>query len=126
MSNLHPLLQAYEPSKGDPFDAVKAAHLLNRAGFGGTPAEIDRVVKAGPNAALEELLSFPDATAEDQDEHDLPNLSAIKDYPPNFRELSRMLVGKTPQEQGAIFQKILFANRAALIATGDWWMRRMM
>src|SRR5258706_1956326 len=126
MSNLHPLLQAYEPSKSDPFDAVKAAHLLNRAGFGGTPAEINRVVKAGPKAAFGELLNFPAASAEDKDEDDLANLSAIKDYPPNFRELSRMLVGKSQQEQGAIFQKILFANRAALIATGDWWMRRMM
>jgi uncharacterized protein (DUF1800 family) len=126
MSILHPLLQPYEPSKGDPFDSVKAAHLLNRAGFGGTPAEIDYIVKLGPRAALDELLDFPDASAEDQDKADLPNLSAIKDYPPNFRELTRMLVGKSPQEQGAILQKILFANRAALIATGDWWMRRML
>ena len=117
MSNLHPLLESYEPSKADPFDSVKAAHLLNRAGFGGTPGEIDRAMKAGPKAAVDALLDFADATAEEQDENDLPNLSAIKDYPPNFRALSRMLLGKSQQEQAAMFQKILFANRAALVAT---------
>ena len=38
MARSHPLLQPYKPTPEDPFDLVKAAHLLNRAGFGGTPA----------------------------------------------------------------------------------------
>src|SRR5260370_22796316 len=125
MSELHPMLKPYEPTQSDPFDSVKAGHLLNRAGFGGTPQEIEHVMKLGPKGAVEELLSFADATAEDQDEDDLPNLSAINDYPPNFRELSRMFIGKSQEERAAMFQKILLANRAALIATGAWWMNRM-
>ena len=32
MAFLHPLLKPYKPSADDPFDALKAAHLLNRAG----------------------------------------------------------------------------------------------
>ena len=33
-------LQPYRPTDADPFDGVKAAHLLNRAGFGGSPGEV--------------------------------------------------------------------------------------
>jgi uncharacterized protein (DUF1800 family) len=35
-----------------------AAHLLRRAGFGGTPAEIEDLRKLGPKLAVEKLLSF--------------------------------------------------------------------
>jgi uncharacterized protein (DUF1800 family) len=122
---LHPMLRLYEPTASDPFDAIKAAHLLNRAAFGGTPAEIAHLLTLGPRLAVDHLLDFPDKSAEEQDPRDVPNLSAIADYPANFRELSRMFVGKTKAEQVALFQKIQFANRAALTATGDWWMRRM-
>ena len=47
MSTLHPELQPYKPTSADPFDAIKAAHLLNRAGFGGTPREVEKVMKGG-------------------------------------------------------------------------------
>src|SRR5689334_12386500 len=116
---LHPMLRSYEPTALDPFDGIKAAHLLNRAGFGGTPAEIERILALGPRLAVDHLLDFPDKSAEEQLPRDVPNLSAIADYPANFRELSRMFVGKTRAEQAALFQKIQFANRAALTATGD-------
>jgi hypothetical protein len=48
MANLHPMLRPYRPSADDPFDRVKAAHLLSRAGFGGTEAEIEKVLQLGP------------------------------------------------------------------------------
>jgi len=43
-----------------------AAHLLNRAGFGGTPAEIAKLVEFGPEKAVDSLVNFEgvlDATA---------------------------------------------------------------
>ena len=43
MASNHPLLEQFVPSADEPFDAVRAAHLLNRAGFGGTAQEIARV-----------------------------------------------------------------------------------
>jgi len=48
MATLHPLLRPFKPNEDSPFDAVKAAHLLNRAGFGGTSDEIAKVMKLGP------------------------------------------------------------------------------
>ena len=42
-----------------------AAHLLNRAGFGGNPAEIQRLADLGPDGAVSYLLDYekiPDDT----------------------------------------------------------------
>ena len=84
---IHPDLEPFQPSTANLFDANKAAHLLNRAGFGGTPEEIEKFQKLGPAAAVEELLGFENKTAEEQNPKDLPDLSPIKDYPDNFRML---------------------------------------
>lgn len=125
MAASHPLLQPYVPSDGDPFDQIKAAHLLNRAGFGGTAAEIEKVIKLGPQDAVDWLLDFPDAGAEEQSFTDVPDLSAIAEYPATFRELQKQLAGKTEDEKKEIRQKVQNANREAMMATVNWWMRRM-
>ncbi len=42
-----------------------AAHLINRAGFGGPPAEIEKLVDLGPDKAVDSLVDYekiPDAT----------------------------------------------------------------
>jgi uncharacterized protein (DUF1800 family) len=122
---MHPSLLPYIPSDADPFDPIKAAHLLNRAGFGGTRAEIEHVMKLGPQAAVDELLDFPDAGAEEQSQTDVPNLSAIAAYPATYRELQRTLVGKSEDEKKEIRQQVMNANREAMQATVDWWMQRM-
>src|SRR5690242_558311 len=36
----------------------RARHLLDRAGFGGTPEEIARLYKMGPSAAVDSLVDF--------------------------------------------------------------------
>lgn len=61
------LLDPFVPSGGDPWDARKAAHLLRRAGFGATPAEIASYVGDGSdtafNAAVDSLIDYPDVDA---------------------------------------------------------------
>lgn len=63
---------AASPASGDlaPISAAdwgpaQAAHLLERAGFGGTPAEIDALVKLGPAAAVRRFVYFEGAPAVD-------------------------------------------------------------
>jgi len=124
-SRLHQLLQPYQPNESDPFDRVKAAHLLNRAGFGGTSAEIDQVVKLGPADAVDWLFDFPDASADEQSQTDVPDLSAIEDYPETFRELRDMMQGKNEEERRMLQMQFQQANREALLATGSWWVKRM-
>lgn len=53
-----PSLSRFQPSASNPWDRVKAAHLLNRAGFGGTPQEIARLAGMRPEAAVDDLLNY--------------------------------------------------------------------
>ena len=121
----HVALDRYRPTAEDPFDAVKAAHLLNRAAFGGTPDEIEKVQKLGPIDAVEWLLDFPDKSAEEQSPADVPNLNAIDGLPANFREFRRQLTGKSREERQALQKKFQMANRDAMMTTWEWWMKRM-
>ncbi|MEO7297290.1 MAG: DUF1800 domain-containing protein [Verrucomicrobiota bacterium] len=55
-----------KPLSKSKWNYTTAAHLLNRAGFGGPPAEIDRLVKMGPEKAVDHFVDYekiPDATA---------------------------------------------------------------
>jgi uncharacterized protein (DUF1800 family) len=121
----HPMLEPYEPSPGDPFDRVKAAHLLSRAGFGGSEEQIQRVLKLGPKGAVDWLMDFPNLSAEEQSSGDVPDLSSIQGLGSNFRELRRQLIGKSPEQRRELMQKIQIANREAFLATFAWWMKRM-
>jgi uncharacterized protein (DUF1800 family) len=63
---------AASPASGDlsPINSAdwgpaQAAHLLERAGFGGTPDEIDALAKLGPAAAVRRLVYFEGAPAVD-------------------------------------------------------------
>ena len=120
----HKLLQPFVPSDENPFDAVKAAHLLNRAGFGGTIAEVRKVLELGPVAAVDWLLDFPDQSAEEQGT-DVPDLSAIQGIPRTFAELKKAYQGKGQAELKELRQKFMMSNREAILATVNWWMLRM-
>ena len=48
-----PSLAQFDPAA---FDRAAAAHLLSRAGFGGTPREIDALQAMGLDAAVEAIL----------------------------------------------------------------------
>jgi uncharacterized protein (DUF1800 family) len=49
--------QPFEPSDARPFDRRLAAHLYRRAGCAASRDELDVVVKLGPRAAVQQLLS---------------------------------------------------------------------
>ena len=120
---LPPVLQPFLPQAA--FDAVRAAHLLNRCGFGGTPEEVARVQELGPRKAVDWLLDFPDAPAEEQSQTDVPDLSAIDGWPRTFADRRKLFEGKTPDERMQLNQQLQRANREAVQATAEWWLRRM-
>jgi len=125
MPKLPSELQPFESTSDNPFDAVKAAHLLNRAGFGGTLDEIARMVELGVEKSVDQLLDFPDAGVEEISPADGPNLAAIDNNPRNFEERRRMLEGLTPAERMELNQKFMQANREAMFTTIEWWLKRM-
>ena len=47
------------PLPPDQWDHLKAAHLLNRAGFGGTPANVESLVQSGMAASIRYLVDGP-------------------------------------------------------------------
>ena len=122
---LHPDMEPFESTAANAFDATKAAHLLNRAGFGGTPAEIERYQKMGLAGAVDALLDFQHQSAEEQDPKNLPDLTALNDYPDSFQMMGMKAAGKTPEERQALLMKAQNANRQTLMRVGDWWLNRM-
>lgn len=124
MARLHPMLEPFTPTSDDPFDAAKAAHLLHRAGFGPTLQDLEETRRLGPKGMVEKLLDFPNLTVEERGE-DGPDLSGIEDYPNNFAERRKLFEGKTPQERMELNQKLMRANREAVLATAQWWLNRM-
>src|SRR5256885_10788535 len=82
-----------------------AAHLLNRAGFGGTPAQIHELEQMGPGAAVAHLVDYdniPDET---------PNPAWAKPDPERaskfkeVRELRQKMRAATAAERTALEQK---------------------
>ena len=99
------------------WDAVKAAHLLNRAGFGGTPEQIDALHKAGFEAALHTVLDAPD----DSQQFPRPADVAPLDYGA-MREQNKMLPEEDRKKK---FQEMLKADRGKMFGLISWWLDRM-
>lgn len=92
-----------------------AAHLLNRAGFGGTPFEIEQIHALGMERAVESVTSLAD--------DGFPSLPW--QTPRNFDELKQLLgeaeVGETSRRLKLERRKL----RGKLWPLVAWWVRRM-
>ncbi|MGN6627975.1 MAG: DUF1800 domain-containing protein [Tepidisphaeraceae bacterium] len=125
MTRLHPMLAPFTPTDDDPWDRVKAAHLLNRAGFGGTVDEVEKVYKLGPVDAVNWLMDFPNGASDEIAPDDGPDLSGIEGYPRSFADRQRIFRNKTPEERQILQQQMNQANGEALRAISLWWIKRM-
>jgi uncharacterized protein (DUF1800 family) len=95
-----------------------AAHLLNRAGFGGTPEEIERLVSLGPDGAVLRLVDYekiPDSTR--NPEWAKPD--------PQRQERLRQARNADPETRRQIVQEERRKQREHLIELKGWWLRRM-
>lgn len=63
---------------------TQAAHLLNRAGFGGTPQEIHELVQLGPAAAVAHLIDYEKIA------DDVPPPAWAKPDPERFERMKRV------------------------------------
>ncbi len=112
-------LAKFAPTASDPWDRAKAAHLLSRAGFGGRPDEIDRVVRLGMDAAVDELLDygrFPESVPP-------PDFSSLRAVWESYARLVQMRAAERER-----FDAIVIAQRAdnqKFQEIREWWMTRM-
>lgn len=95
-----------------------AAHLLNRAGFGGTPTDIDKLVHLGLEGAVSELVDFekiPDpVSAPDWAKPD-------PDRATKFRQMSNA----SPEERREMVRAEQRLQRERTTSLRQWWLNRM-
>jgi len=108
-----------KPLSSDRWDYTKAAHLLNRAGFGGPPEEIQKLADLGPDKAVAYLLDYekiPDPT---------PNPDWAKPNPDEIKKLREVQRTGTPEEKKMAQreQQQLFQRR--MLELRGWWLKRM-
>jgi uncharacterized protein (DUF1800 family) len=118
----HPELLPFQRAAENPYTRVHASHLLGRAGFGATPGVVDRVMRLGPEAAVDELLNFPDAEVS---EAEGPDLSPLINYPSDFVTLSKRFTGVGERDARILRGKMIDAHRAVLLQVQAWWLARM-
>ncbi|RMF85462.1 MAG: DUF1800 domain-containing protein [Planctomycetota bacterium] len=105
------------PIKQDDWTRDAAAHLLRRAGFGGTPAEIERLYALGPRGAVDYLVDYQKIP------YDLapPKVDPAIYEPPDRRELRTL----TEEERRKFFDERRKLDRAAFEEIRLWWIERM-
>ncbi|HTS16687.1 MAG TPA: DUF1800 domain-containing protein [Verrucomicrobiae bacterium] len=112
MSTLAP----FQPSESNPWDKSLAAHLLNRAGFGALPEEVDQAVGWGLDRTVDHLVDFdkiPDT--------DLPP----PEMPPFVDQVRKQTAGLSKEEQKKAVDKANRDNNEAIDKIRSWWVRRM-
>src|SRR6266436_239750 len=107
-----------KPLASERWSFTTAAHLLNRAGFGGPPAEIEKLVALGPEKAVSHFIDYeaiPDPTPDP--------LWAKPD--PDRAEKFLALRRASPEERRKMVQAEQQAQRQHIVALRGWWLRRM-
>jgi uncharacterized protein (DUF1800 family) len=103
--------------KADTWDEERAAHLLRRAGFGGTPAEVKELADLGLEAAVARLVDFEAIRQTDPAFQPIEGLdrAALR---PRLREM-------TDEERREVVERLQRLDRAQVEELRAWWMRRM-
>lgn len=133
--------ESLSPIAGDDWTYARAAHLLERAGFGGTPGEIDWLAAMTPEAAVATLVDYRSIDASH-----LPEFEESGFWEPSFRnfpvsrpaatelaERSGEAMGVKVKPGGArplqpVTNRFFYWLRATTLETrrlGFWWLDRM-
>ena len=103
----------------DRWNYETAAHLLNRAGFGGPPDEIQKLADLGPDKAVSALLDYeniPDPTA-------APVWA--KPDPDGMKSLQDAVQKASPEERRKIQQQQNHLQVERLMELRGWWLNHM-
>lgn len=106
------------PLPESSWDRVKAAHLLNRAGFGGTPAEIELLAAMGPDKAVASLLD-----AESDDELFPPPTFVEPAARVDFKKKEK--AAATEEDRKIIRRQLAELDRLSMLDLRLWWLNRM-
>jgi uncharacterized protein (DUF1800 family) len=96
-------MKPYQPKN---YSFEDAAHLLRRAGFGGTTEEIKKVQSLGPELAVEQLLTFSDNDQTGDNPHNIEQ---------TLKDVMEANGGKLGNIQGI-----------GLLTLQGWWLHKML
>lgn len=136
-----PRAESLSPISGADWNYPRAAHLLERAGFGGTPGEIEWLAAMSPDAAVARLVDYRSI-----DVSHLPEFDPSGFWEPSFkhfpvsRPAATELAEHTGQSMGVkvkpagnrplqpVTNRFFYWLRATVLETrrlGYWWLDRM-
>ena len=109
------MLNPLNPAK---WDFTTAAHLLNRAGFGGPPLEIERLTALGAQQAVGWFVDY----------EKIPDRTADPDWAkPDLERMQKLAaLRQAPEEQRRQMQKEeQQLQRERMLELRGWWLQRM-
>lgn len=107
------------PLPNEGWNDATAAHLLNRAGFGGAPGAVERLRSLGLEGAVDSLLKFGGAP---DDEIKPPSWTvADPDRGARLREFSQA----TPEKRKELQRQERRTQMERMMELRGWWLERM-
>src|ERR1700722_16737373 len=106
-----------KPLPGSKWNYTTAAHLLNRAGFGGPPAEIQRLADLGLDKAVAFLVDY----------ETIPDDTAAPEWAkPDPTRAERFLKARDadPETRRKMFQEEQQNQRQRIVQLKSWWLER--
>ena len=110
------------------FDYWKAQHLLNRAGFGGTPSQARALAEMGLDAAVDHLVDYGDAPTPDvrADDFDRDIMRPLNEDERMQVQSARRMGNEARVEQARRErQQRQAADRRQMAEIQRWWLERM-
>src|ERR1022692_1521426 len=107
-----------KPLASERWHFPAAAHLLNRAGFGGPPADINRLLNLGPARAVSHLVDF-ESIAE------TTPAPSWAQPDPERAERFRAARQASPEERRRIQREQQQHERERMIELRGWWLQLM-
>ena len=117
---------------GSRWNYATAAHLLNRAGFGGTPNEVEQLQNLGLNAAVSSLVDFervPDPTPAPSwakpDPERMAKLRQAMDLRREMRNASEAERRELEAKGRELLQSQIRSQMQHMVELRHWWLERM-
>ena len=117
-----------QPISKKAFGFAEARHLLWRAGFGGTPQQVQLLAAWGPVKAVEHLVKFQSVPAEEAGP-DLFDRSIMR--PPTAQERAELQRAQRARDEDTLAmyrtrrQEAEQADREQMRRLQQWWLKRM-
>src|ERR1022692_280370 len=107
-----------KPLNAAKWNFTTAAHLLNRAGFGGPPAEIEKLVELGPQQAVSWLVDYAKMA------YPPPDPAWAKPDPARQQRIAAIR-SATDEQRKMLQQEEQRLQRERMMELRGWWLQRM-